>query len=117
MVAAQPSSEAAASIVHAVRHAAPSAPTEDRLTLADLTLITMATATQNFAAAPEGGGPSGGGGGDSGAAPGSPAAAGAGGGGAGEAPAQIEELARQVYEAYLRLIEIQRERSGESWEL
>ena len=115
IIAAQPSSEAAASIMQAVRAVGPSSPSDDRLTLADLTMITMATATMNFAASDEGGAPaapSGGGGGGGGGA----AAAGGGAAGGDAGGPQVEDLAQKVYEAYLRLIEIQRERSGESWE-
>jgi hypothetical protein len=112
-VSFRPSSEAAARLLEAVRQ--PGAiPQDGRVTMADLTLIAIASTTQQVAAAEEGGGPAA-----------APAAAGGGGGGgaagggkAGEggAGADITAIAEKVYEAYKRLLEIQRERSGDSWE-
>ena len=48
---------AAASIVEAVRHRRRRPPSDDRVTLADLTLISVASATQQVAASQVGGGP------------------------------------------------------------
>ena len=76
----------------------------------------MATATMDFAASSEGGASAPAAGGGDGGGGGGGAAAAGGGAPGGDAGPQVEELAQKVYEAYLRLIEIQRERSGESWE-
>lgn len=112
-VSFRPSSEAAAKLLEAVR--SPGAiPQDGRVTMADLTLIAIASTTQQVAAAEEGGGPAaapaGGDGGGGGGAAGGGKAGGGGGG------ADITAIAEKVYEAYKRLLEVQRERSGDSWE-
>lgn len=111
-VAAAPASEATARMVEALR-AQQHATVDDRVTLADLTLVAVASATQQLAASPIGGG--------------APVA---------NAPAtnrpstsphaaaepspeaerrEIEELARQVLDEVHSLVEIARERSGGPW--
>jgi hypothetical protein len=113
VVAAAPSSEAATKMVEAVRYAPVSSPADDRITLSDLTLISVASATNQIAASPTGASPtapSSGGGGHEGGAHGGGGKA----GGPGSPP--IEELARRVYDELQRVIEIQRERSGDPWE-
>ena len=82
------------------------------MSLADLTLIAIASATQQVAASAQGGGPS-----SSSASP-SPAAAApaaeAAHGGKSENPVQeIEELARAAFDELQRLFAMARERSGE----
>jgi hypothetical protein len=111
-----PSSEAASSIVQAVRAQPQHSPGDDRVSLGDLTLISVASATGQLAASEAGArpqpvGPSGGGGG------GEEHGHGGGGGGGkhGGAP-DLEALARKVYEELQRAIEIERERNGHPWE-
>jgi hypothetical protein len=115
-VSAGPSSEAASSIVQAVRSAPQHVPGDDRVSLGDLTLISVASATGQLAASPEGERPqaaaAGGGGGGGGHEGGG---GGHGGGKGGHGP-DVEELARRVYEELQRVIEIERERSGHPWE-
>ncbi len=114
VVSAAPSSEASTKIMEAVRSAPSHVPSDDRVSLGDLTLISVASATGQIAASGEGsrpqaaapGGGEGGGGGGGGK----------GGGGGGGKPPDIDDLARRVYEELQRVIEIQRERSGHSWE-
>jgi hypothetical protein len=112
--AVAPSSEAASRMVDAVRAQPQHVPGDDRVSLADLTLISVASATGQLAASEEGGRPQpvapGGGGGGGGEAHH------AGGKGGGGAPADLEDLARKVFEELQRHIEIERERSGTSWE-
>jgi hypothetical protein len=118
VVSAAPSTEAASKIVEAVRLAPSHVPSDDRVSLADLTLISVASATGQLAAsgagerpsAPSGGG--GGGGGEGGHGGGG----GGGGGGHGGKGPDIEDLARRVYEELQRVIELQRERSGHTWQ-
>jgi hypothetical protein len=112
-VAAAPTSESTAKMVEALR-AHQNAPADDRLTLADLTLVAVASATQQVAASQ--------------APPTVAAASTGGGGGAGTSRAaggaeqnleaeqrEIEELARQVLDEVRSLVEISRERSGDPW--
>jgi hypothetical protein len=84
-------------------------PSDDRISLGDLTLISFASATQQVAASRAGGGPP--------ASAGSPSGGGgAGHGGAGggkHAAQEIEELAREAFEQLQRLIAIAHERSGD----
>jgi hypothetical protein len=115
VVAGAPSSDSASRIVEALRSQPPASAGDDRVSLADLTLIAIASATQQVAASAVGGGPSGGG-----AAAAAPAASSGGGGGNGGGggksgnPAQeIEELARAAFDELQRLIAIARERSGD----
>jgi hypothetical protein len=110
----RPSSDAAAKLLEALRQPGAAIPQDGRVTMADLTLIAIASTTQQVAAAEEGGGPAaasggGGGGGGAGAAPG-------GGKAGGGAAPDIIAIAEKVLDAYKRLLEIQRERSGDSWE-
>jgi hypothetical protein len=114
-VRAAPSSDAASKIVEAVRSTPATTPSDDRVSLADLTLISIASATQQFAAAPEGGGGHGGGGGG-GHGGGGHGGHGVGKGGGKGGGANINELARHVFEELQRLMEIARERSGDPWE-
>ena len=61
MVAGAPSSDSTARIVEALRAQPSTASSDDCVSLADLTLIAIASATQQVAASPAGGGgPSGG---------------------------------------------------------
>jgi hypothetical protein len=116
LVSAQAQGPAAQSIVQAVRHTPPTAPSDDRITLADLTLISVASSQQQVAASPEGSAP----------APESkrpqeapgPASSGkAGASGHGPPnPEEIASMANQVYDAWQLLRDIQRERSGDPWE-
>jgi hypothetical protein len=117
VVPAAPASDAASKIVEAVRTAPTHTPNDDRISLADLTLIATASATQQIAASPAGGGPapsapSGGGGGGHGGGGGGHGKGDKKGGGAHE----IEELAQKIYDELQKHWEIQRERSGESWD-
>jgi hypothetical protein len=112
LVSAVPASDAASRIVEATRTRPQASSSDERMTLGDLTLIAMASATQQVAASPEGG---------SGAAhPPAPAAAPSGAGGGrdaaaatGNAAQDIEELARAAFAELLRLQELERERSGD----
>ena len=113
MVAAQAADPAANSIVAAMRAQPAATSGDDRVTLSDLTLISMASATQQVAASPAGSSPpsaaaspaSGGGGGDGG---------GAGhGGGTGNPVQEIDELARAAFHELQKLIMLERERSGD----
>ncbi|MGZ3428112.1 MAG: hypothetical protein ACXVCV_15760, partial [Polyangia bacterium] len=114
LVAGAPSSDSASRIVEALRSQPSASSGDDRVSLADLTLIAIASATQQVAASPAGGGPSAGG-----AAAAAPSAAPEGGGGHGGGaksgnPAQeIEELARAAFDELQRLMAIARERSGD----
>ena len=94
VVAGAPSSDSASRIVEALRSQPAAGSSDDRVSLADLTLIAIASATQQVAASAAGGGPSGGGGGAA-AAPASSSApsSGHGGGGSGN-PAQENRAAR-----------------------
>src|SRR5439155_14031994 len=90
-------------------------PSDDRVTLADLTLVAAASSTQQLAASPAGASASGG------AAP--QASTGrrtAHGSAAAKDPEaerrEIEELARHVLDAVERMCDIARERSGDPWE-
>jgi hypothetical protein len=110
-----PSGEAAAKMVDAVRAQPQHVPGDERVSLGDLTLISVASATGQLAASGEGERPQavapGGGGGDHG-----PGGGGHGGGHGGGKGADLEELARKVYEELQRVIDIERERSGVPWE-
>ena len=114
LVSAAPAGEPAARMLQAVRQPPPATTTtDDRVTLGDLTLISLASANQQVAAAEAGGGPT---------APAARPATEASAGGAHQsqspAPAKedIEELAREVFNELQRLVEIARERSGDPWE-
>ncbi|MDB4964467.1 MAG: hypothetical protein JWN44_156 [Myxococcales bacterium] len=113
LVSGAPSNDSATRMVEALRSQPAATPSDDRVTLADLTLISIASATQQVAASAAGGGPSSAsssGGAPSGAGEGGAAA---GGGGKSGNPAQeIEELARAAFDELQRLITIARERSG-----
>jgi hypothetical protein len=110
MVAGAPSSDSASRIVEALR-SQPAASSDDRVSLADLTLIAIASATQQVAASPAGGGPTAAG--APAAAPASASAPSASGSAASANPAQdIEELARAAFDELQRLILMARERSG-----
>jgi hypothetical protein len=114
LVTAVPSNDSASRMVEAVR-SQPATPSDDRVSLADLTLIAIASATRQVAASPAGGGPSGSGGVSSPAAApaATPIGAGHGGGGRSGSPQQeIEEIARAAFAELQRLIEVARERSG-----
>ncbi|HEX6835366.1 MAG TPA: hypothetical protein VF334_02280, partial [Polyangia bacterium] len=113
VVAGAPSSDSASRIVEALRSQPATPSSDDRVSLADLTLIAIASATQQVAASPAGGGPSGAG--ATAAAPAAaPAADAAHGGGKSGNPAQeIEELARAAFDELQRLFAMARERSGE----
>jgi hypothetical protein len=112
VVAGAPSSDSASRIVEALRSQPAATSSDDRVSLADLTLIAIASATQQVAASPQGGGPS-----SSSAAAAAPAAAPAaeaGHGGKSGNPAQeIEELARAAFDELQRLFAMARERSGD----
>jgi hypothetical protein len=101
------------SMVQALQKSAPSSGGDDRVSLADLTLIAMASATQQVAAAEEGGRPAAS---AAGAAPPAGAAAGAGAGKGGAPPPDLDDLARKVFKELQRLLDVARERSGSSWE-
>ena len=107
-----PAGDSASRIVEALR-SQPAASSDDRVSLADLTLIAIASATQQVAASPTGGGPSGASAAEPapGAAP--EAASGHGGGKSGNSAQEIEELARAAFDELQRLIAMARERSGE----
>jgi hypothetical protein len=113
LVSAAPAGEAAARMIQAVRQPPATAPSDDRVTLADLTLISVASASQQVAAAEAGGAPA--------PAPARPTDSSSSGGAPqshGPAPAKedIEELAREVFNELQKLVEIARERSGDPWE-
>jgi hypothetical protein len=114
MVSGAPSSDSASRLVEALRsQPAATASSDDRVSLADLTLIAIASATQKVAASVQGGGPSGG---ATAAAPGAAGADTSSAHGAGEPadPTQdIEELARAAFDELKRLITMARERSGQ----
>jgi hypothetical protein len=112
VVAGAPASDSASKIVEALRQQPATAAGDDRVSLADLTLIAIASATQQVAASATGGGPSAGGSSSS-SPPAAAAPAGAhGGGGSGNPVEEIEELARAAFVELQRLMEIARERSG-----
>src|SRR5262249_29508778 len=100
LVTAQAQGAAAQSMVQAVRHTPPTAPSHDRITLADLTLTSVASSQQQVAASPEGGAPA-----PAAARPQptpGPAPSGraaAGGGHGPPTPEEISALAQQVYDA------------------
>lgn len=112
VVGGSPSSEAARQMMSAAT-SHPATSSDDRISLADMTLISMASATGQIAASAEGAAP----------APASSAGADHSGGDAPKAggadadPSQdVEDLARQAFEELQRLIAIARERSGDPWE-
>jgi hypothetical protein len=113
LVRATPAGDAAARMVEAVRQQPASAPGDDRVTLQDLTLISIASATQQVAASPQGSAPA-----PVAARPQAETHAAKRGGNQakGASPGEIEELAHKVFEEYQRLVEIARERSGDPWE-
>jgi hypothetical protein len=112
LVAAQAADPAANSIVAAMRAQPAATSGDDRVTLSDLTLISMASATQQVAASPTGSGPPSAaaspasGGGDGGGAAGQ-------GGGTGNPVQEIDELARAAFHELQKLITLERERSGD----
>jgi hypothetical protein len=113
LVSAMPANQATASMVEAMRTPPAATAGDDRVTLADLTLISLASANEQIAASPQGAAP----------APAATAAPAGGGGGAagggekqGNQAQEIEELARAAFEELQRLIQVARERSGDSWE-
>jgi S-DNA-T family DNA segregation ATPase FtsK/SpoIIIE len=116
-VASAPSSDSSAKILEAMRSQQQHAPGDDRITLADLTLVAAASRSGQLAASA---GEAASGGGGAGAA--SPQGAGGKGGAAAEKKSpeaerrEIEELARHVLDEVERMIEIARERSGDPWE-
>jgi hypothetical protein len=110
VVSAAAQSAPAASMVQALSRSAP-ASNDDRVSLADLTLIAVASATQQMAATEAGGRPQ-----PQAAPPPASAPGGNGKPGEGGAKPQIEELARKAFAELRRLVEIERERSGHSWE-
>jgi len=113
VVAGAPSSDATARLVEALRSQPAGSSSDDRVSLADLTLIAIASATQQVAASSVGGGPSS----SSAAEPSSSSSPGGGGGGGGGKSAdpeqEIEDLARAAFEALKRLEAVERERSGD----
>lgn len=113
LVQAAPAGDAAAKMVAAVQRQAPAA-TDDRITLADLTLISIASATQQVAATPVGARPPAARPQEAPAAP--PAAAPAVAKPHQPSAAEINDLAIKVYDELKRLLEIARERSGDPWE-
>ena len=108
-----PSSDSASRIVEALRSQPAASSSDDRVSLADLTLIAIASATQQVAASPAGGGPSGGGASSAPAAAAPERAAAHGGGKSGNPVQEIEELARAAFDELQRLMAIARERSGD----
>jgi hypothetical protein len=113
MVAGAPSSDSASRMVEALRTQPATATSDDRVSLADLTLIAIASATQQVAASPAGGGPSGGGGAAAPAASAEPASGGGGSKKSGNPAQEVEELARAAFDELQRLFAMARERSGE----
>ncbi|HEY2746697.1 MAG TPA: hypothetical protein VGL86_18840, partial [Polyangia bacterium] len=115
VVAGAPSSDSASRIVEALRSQPSASSSDDRVSLADLTLIAIASATQQVAASPAGGGPSGGAAAAAAPAAASSASASAAGGGkkSGNPAQEIEELARAAFEELQRLFAMARERSGD----
>jgi hypothetical protein len=113
LVSAMPANPAAASMVEAMRTPPAATSGDDRVTLADLTLISLASANEQIAASPAGGAPAP-------AATPAPASGGGAGAAGGDKPGnqahEIEELARAAFEELQRLIQVARERSGDSWE-
>jgi hypothetical protein len=111
------SSDAAQKMIEAVQKPVVSKPSDDRISLADLTLISIASATQQVAASAAGAAPAA----NSAAAP-SGGASGAGGGAKGAASKgapdaqEVERLAQQVFDELQRRLEIERERGGYPWE-
>ena len=111
-VAARPASEASAKMVEALRTQQQHSSSDDRITLADLTLVAVASATQQMAASRSDSG--------GGAAP----AAGSAGHGGGDHQKkdpeaerrEIEELARHVIDEVKHQYAISFERSGRTWE-
>jgi hypothetical protein len=116
VVAATPANLAASSMVEAMRSPPAATSGDDRMTLSDLTLISMASATMQVAASPAGGAPAGSGGAAGPAASGGGGEAGPGPGKAGNPVQEVEELARAAFDELQRLILVARERSGDSWE-
>ena len=113
LVAGAPSSDSASRIVEALRSQPAGASSDDRVSLADLTLIAIASATQQVAASPTGGGPTSAGAPAAAPAEAPAAASGHGGGKSGNPAQEIEELARAAFDELQRLFAIARERSGE----
>ena len=118
MVSARAADPAASSIVEAMRAQPTATSSDDRVTLSDLTLISMASATQQIAASPTGAGPTS----ASASSSSSPSSGDQGhggsgqGGGTGNPVQEIEELARAAFHELQRLITLERERSGDPWE-
>jgi hypothetical protein len=112
LVTAVPASESANRIVEAMRAQPATSSGDDRVSLGDLTLISLASANLQVAATEHQPAPA--------AAPAPQAsapAAGAAQARAGAAsPQEIEELARAAYAELQRLIAIAHERSGRTWE-
>jgi hypothetical protein len=114
LVAGAPASDSASRIVEALRTPAATATSDDRVSLADLTLIAIASATQQIAASPAGGGPSSSSSSDAPASSSSSSATSGHGAGKSGNPAQeIEELARAAFDELQRLYALARERSGD----
>jgi hypothetical protein len=86
---------------------------DDRISLADLTLISLASANNQVAAAAEGASPAPL---TTGTASSSPGGDAGGGGDGKDSVQQVEDLAREAFEELQRLIAIARERSGDPWE-
>ena len=114
LVSGAPSSDSASRLVEALRSQPAASSGDDRVSLADLTLIAIASATQQVAASAAGGGPSG----AAAAAPATAAApesaaGGPAGGRSGNPAQEIEELARAAFDELQRLMAMARERSGD----
>jgi hypothetical protein len=114
VVAGSPASEAAKQMMAAARTQPATSTSDDRISLADLTLISLASATNQVAAAAEGSSPAPLNTGTASSGGGSQAQ---GGGSDGKDQVQeVENLAREAFEELQRLIAIARERSGDAWE-
>ena len=114
LVSAMAAGDSASRIVEAVRREPNAGASDDRVTLGDLTLISIASASQQVAASAQGSSPA-----APAARPQTESHAAAGGASkkpAADGAAEVEELARKVFEEYHRLLEIARERSGDPWE-
>ena len=113
-VASAPSSESSAKIIDALRSQQQNAPSDDRVTLADLTLVATASSTSQLAASPAGG---------SSHSHHASHAQGGGhhhGGSDSKSPEaerlEIEVMAQHLVDEIRRRAEVTRERTGDSWE-